>query len=72
MPIHLARVSCPVGAQSLNDCHLGDGWRSAAGCSHALDVGIVCGPPDEVIKPPGMREFHSNTKRNLFKFLILF
>nr|CDS26652.1 Speract scavenger receptor [Hymenolepis microstoma] len=54
MPIHLARLSCPVGAQSLNDCSLGDGWGNAQGCSHALDVGVICGPPDEVLRPPRM------------------
>ncbi|VDO15168.1 unnamed protein product, partial [Rodentolepis nana] len=54
MPIHLARLSCPVGAQSLNDCSLGDGWGNVQGCSHALDVGVICGPPDEVLRPPRM------------------
>ncbi|KAM7532929.1 hypothetical protein Aperf_G00000124537 [Anoplocephala perfoliata] len=54
MPIHLARVSCPVGAQSLKDCSLGDGWGQAQGCSHALDVRVACGPPIEVLKPPPM------------------
>ncbi|KAM3171863.1 hypothetical protein ACTXT7_015729 [Hymenolepis weldensis] len=54
MPIHLARLSCPVGARSFNDCSLGDGWGNAQGCSHALDVGVICGPPDEILKSPRM------------------
>ncbi|KAL5965430.1 hypothetical protein TSMEX_006840 [Taenia solium] len=44
MPIHLARIVCPISAQSLNDCTLGDGWGSTQGCTHALDVGVICGP----------------------------
>ncbi|EUB59975.1 Galectin-3-binding protein A [Echinococcus granulosus] len=44
LPIHLARIACPVSAQSLNDCALGDGWGSTQGCTHALDVGVICGP----------------------------
>ncbi|KAL5103917.1 Galectin-3-binding protein A [Taenia crassiceps] len=44
MPIHLARIVCPVSAQSLNDCTLGDGWGSTQGCTHSLDVGVICGP----------------------------
>ncbi|VDM32774.1 unnamed protein product [Hydatigera taeniaeformis] len=53
MPIHLARVACPVNAQSLNDCSLGDGWGSTQGCTHALDVGVICGP-EEPLTPPRM------------------
>ncbi|VDD80481.1 unnamed protein product [Mesocestoides corti] len=49
LPIHLARVSCPAGAESLNDCSLGEGWGSVRGCTHDLDVGVVCGP--ELLAP---------------------
>lgn len=44
VPIHLARISCPASATDLNSCHLGGGWGSVAGCTHAMDVGVQCGP----------------------------
>ena len=59
MPIHLARISCPVGAQSLNDCSLGDGWGAVRGCSHALDVGVICGP-EASLRPTPMRTLETN------------
>lgn len=65
MPIHLARIVCPVGAQSLNDCTLGDGWGSTQGCTHALDVGVICGP-ETPLTPLRMRTFEGMDSLSLF------
>ncbi|THD25045.1 Galectin-3-binding protein A [Fasciola hepatica] len=52
MPIHLARISCPAYATDLNGCHLGGGWGSVTGCTHAMDVGVQCGPVAHSTKSP--------------------
>ncbi|CAL8085128.1 unnamed protein product [Calicophoron daubneyi] len=44
-PILLARITCPPNATNLNECNLGGGWGSVGGCTHAMDVGLQCGPP---------------------------
>lgn len=68
LPIHLARVSCPAGAQSLNDCRLGDGWGAVRGCSHALDVGVFCGPDPSLTSTRMRKSFF--TAFFMFLFLI--
>ncbi len=64
LPIHLARVACPAGAQSLNDCVLGEGWGAVSGCTHALDVAVACGPE---LLAPKMREYAFAPPRFLFR-----
>lgn len=60
LPIHLARISCAPDAASLNDCLHGVVWGDVRGCTHELDVGVVCGP--ELVAPK-MREFFVPTGR---------
>ncbi|KAL7055339.1 hypothetical protein AAHC03_022596 [Spirometra sp. Aus1] len=55
IPIHLARIACPPGATSLNDCSLGSGWGVVKGCVHSMDVGVICGPQETaptLVAPP--------------------
>uniref|UniRef100_A0A0X3PC76 Deleted in malignant brain tumors 1 protein n=1 Tax=Schistocephalus solidus TaxID=70667 RepID=A0A0X3PC76_SCHSO len=55
VPIHLARIACPPGATSLNDCSLGSGWGVVKGCLHSMDVGVICAPQEKtppLVAPP--------------------
>ncbi|TGZ71705.1 hypothetical protein CRM22_002507 [Opisthorchis felineus] len=50
VPIHLSGIRCPEHATDLNQCTLGGGWGATRWCTHAMDVGLQCAPP-QIITP---------------------